>query len=396
MLYLKRHIAFLDESFLLLTTKLLTFFFAKKTGNRIFCNEIREKSYLWQKKEGMKKIIRNIALTASFSAAFMVGVPATAQVCELSRPVVFANLDWDANAFHMEVAKWIVEAGYGCRTDHLSGSTLPMFQGMMRGDIDVMMETWLSNLADVYDRAVASKKVVQVGVNYDDGKLGWFVPRYLIEGDAKRGIAASAPDLKSVSDLPRYKHLFRDQEEPKKGRFYNGILGWVLESASTRKLGAYGLNSDYTNFHPGTAAALDAAISSAYERGRPIVFAYWGPTWILGKYDMVMLKEPPFDKAKWARLLDPSQNPEGAGVAFPDIPVLIAVSGKFHRAAPKLTDFLSKYRTSSRLTSEALAYMQTHKGATAKDAARQFLKTRPNVWQKWVPADVAARVTASL
>ncbi|WAW09358.1 ABC transporter substrate-binding protein [Oxalobacter vibrioformis] len=348
------------------------------------------------KKENIKKLIRHVALAAGLASAFAVSAPAVAQVCEVSRPVVFANLDWDANGFHMEVAKRIVEAGYGCRTDHLSGSTLPMFQGMVRGDIDVTMETWLSNLSDVYDKAVADGKVVQVGVNYDDAKLGWYVPRYLIEGDAKRHIPARAPDLKSVFDLPKYKALFRDPEEPQKGRFYNGILGWTLEATSTRKLQAYGLNDSFTNFHSGTGAALDAAISSAYERGRPIVFAYWGPTWILGKYDMVMLEEPPFDKEKWARLINPRQSPEGAGVAFPDVSVLVVVSKKFHQQAPKLVDFLSKYRTSNKLTSDALAYMQANKGVTAKDAALHFLKTRQDIWEKWIPADVAARVKASL
>ena len=343
----------------------------------------------------MKKHIKHFAMVAALASTLAVNAPVAAQTCELSRPVVFAGLDWDSNTFHMEVAKRIVEAGYGCRTDHLSGSTLPMFQGVVRGDIDVMMETWLSNVAEVFDKAVADKKIVPLGVNFK-GELGWYVPRYLIEGDAKRGIPAKAPDLKSVFDLPKYKRLFRDREEPSKGRFYNGILGWTLEAGSSRKLEAYGLLDSYTNFHPGTAAALDAAITRAYERGRPIVFAYWGPTWILGKYDMVMLDEPAYDKQKWAALNDPRQDPKGKGVAFPAVPVTVAVNAEFYKAAPTLSAFLAKYKTSNKMTSEALAYMQEHKGSTAQDAALHFLRTRPDVWTQWVPAEVAARVKASL
>jgi ABC-type proline/glycine betaine transport system substrate-binding protein len=30
---------------------------------------------------------------------------------------------------------------------------------------------------------------------------GWYVPRYVVEGDAKRNQAARAPDLKTVADL---------------------------------------------------------------------------------------------------------------------------------------------------------------------------------------------------
>lgn len=37
------------------------------------------------------------------------------------------------------------------------------------------------------------------------GAQGSYVPRYLVEGDAERGIEPRlAPDLRSVTDLPRY------------------------------------------------------------------------------------------------------------------------------------------------------------------------------------------------
>ena len=126
------------------------------------------------------------------------------------------------------------------------------------------------------------------------------------------------------------------------------------------------------------------------------MFAYWGPTWILGKYDMVLLEEPAYDAAKFARLNDPKQDPAGAGVAFPSIPVTVVVNSKFHKKAPQLVEFLTKYRTSNKLTSEALAYMQDNKGSTAKDAAIHFLKTKEDVWTTWVPVDVVKRVKSSL
>ncbi|VFT24321.1 ABC transporter substrate-binding protein [Pseudomonas aeruginosa] len=58
---------------------------------------------------------------------------------------------------------------------------------------------------------------------------GWWVPEYLVKGDPQRGIEAKAPELRSVADLPRYKALFRDPEEPAKGRFYNCPTGWTCE-----------------------------------------------------------------------------------------------------------------------------------------------------------------------
>ena len=49
-----------------------------------------------------------------------------------------------------------------------------------------------------------------------------------------------------MRDVVRYKYLFRDPEEPAKGRFYKCILGWNCEVVNTNKLKAYGLDAtDY-------------------------------------------------------------------------------------------------------------------------------------------------------
>ncbi|MCB2777032.1 ABC transporter substrate-binding protein, partial [Listeria monocytogenes] len=70
---------------------------------------------------------------------------------------------------------------------------------------------------------------------------GWWVPEYLVKGDPQRGIEAKAPELRSVADLPRDKALFREPEEPAKGRFYNCPTGWTCESVNSQKLKAYRL-----------------------------------------------------------------------------------------------------------------------------------------------------------
>ena len=71
------------------------------------------------------------------------------------------------------------------------------------------------------------------------------------------------------------KSVFADDEEPDKGRFLNCPTGWDCERVNTRLLKVLNLDASYTNFHPGTGAALDAAIASAYQRGKPMVFYYW-------------------------------------------------------------------------------------------------------------------------
>ena len=74
-------------------------------------------------------------------------------------------------------------------------------QEFLRHTHDVFMETWLPNFEVVYDKAIDGNEVIDVGLFFGDAAQGWFVPRYVIEGDSDRGIEPAAPGLASVQDL---------------------------------------------------------------------------------------------------------------------------------------------------------------------------------------------------
>jgi glycine betaine/proline transport system substrate-binding protein len=326
-------------------------------------------------------------------AGTLVSPSAHAQRCEFDRRIVFAGLDWDSNAFHTAVAQRILRDGYGCQVDAIPGSTIPLINGMARGDIHLIMEVWKSNQPPSWTEGVASGKLVEVAVNFPDATQGWYVPRYLVEG-----ANAPAKGLKSVADLPKFKALFADPEEPAKGRFLNCPAGWQCEVFNSKKLAAYGLNGSFVNFRPGTGAALDAAITSAVKRKRPVLFYYWGPTWLMGQLgaQLVLLHEPAYDPSTWQALSDAKAPADvKAATAYPTVQVVIGARKDFLDQAPAIHQFLRNYRTSAQLVSEALAYMQQSKGS-ADDAARHLLQTHEDRWRAWVPADVAARVKARL
>ena len=312
----------------------------------------------------------------------------SALACDVDRPVVFAGMDWQSNAFHTAVAQKVLEAGYNCKTDVLPGTTIPLLQGVAQGDIDVVMEVWKDNVTEVWNRGLRRRQVVELGTNFPDAVQGWYVPRYLVEGSD-----AVAPGLKAVSDLPAYKALFVDPEEPQKGRFYNCIAGWNCEVINSAKLKAYGLDDYFTNFRPGTGAALAAAIASAFIREKPIVTYYWGPTWVLGKYDMVMLDEPPYETEVFTALAT-SDDPVRA-TAYPVVEVVIGANRRFAEQAPTIIAFLKRYETDAALVSDALAYMEETAG-TAEDAANHFLNTRFDLWSSWVDEPTASRIRESL
>ncbi len=327
-------------------------------------------------------MLGRILVVAALAALSSAG-PASATSCDIARPIVLGGLDYDSAAFGNAVAKAILSKGYGCKIDILPGSVLPLLAGLARGDVDVVMEVWTANPAEAWVKAERDGKVVRLGTNFADAQQGWFVPRYVVDG-----ADAPAPGLRSVADLPGHKSLFADPEEPGKGRFYNCPAGWQCELINSRKLRAYGLDRDFTNFRPGTGEALAAAEEGAVRRRKPVLFYYWSPTWLLGKYDFVMLREPPFDPAVWDAL---SAGDAKAATAYPTSEVVIGANAAFAGQAPNVAALFRNWRLSSAVVGEALAYMRERR-ATADEAAARFLESHPEIWTGWVPEDVAARI----
>lgn len=312
----------------------------------------------------------------------------TTAACEIDRPINFAGLDYDSAAFHTTIARTILEKGYGCRTDHVPGATIPLVNGVARGDVDVIMEIWLANPVQAWLDAERDGKVVRLGTTFPDATEGWYVPRSLVEGPA-----AKSPALRAVSDLAAHRAVFADPDDPAKGLFYNCVPGWQCEVVNTKKLTAYGLDRHFTNVRPGASEALVAAIDAALKRGRPIVFYHWSPSWLVGAHDLVRLEEPAFDRETWTRMLAATK-PEQA-TAYPVSEVVIGANARFAAAAPAIAGFLRAYRSTSADTSAALAAAR-REGITAEQAAGRFLKEKPELWRGWVSDDVARRVAGAL
>ena len=330
--------------------------------------------------------VSNIRSIIAFTGIFMMIIVLGAGQALAKDTLVFAEPGWDSGQVHAKISAFIVKNGYGYGVDFIPGETIPLFQGLARGDIDISMEIWYDNQKEAVDKAVAAGQVIDLGNNFPDSWQGWLVPTYVIKGDPARGIKPMAPDLKSVMDLPKYARLFKDVEEPSKGRFYSCIAGWECEKINDRKFDAYELRDSFNLFLPGSGAALVASLAGAYKKGEPWVGYYWAPTWVLGLYDMTPLEEPAYDKAVFEST---------AKCAYPEVAVKIFANAGLTKKAPEVVEYLKKYETTQAMANKFLAFMQ-EKEADTDQAAMWFLKNYEDTWSSWVPADVAAKVKKAL
>ncbi|MGE5372536.1 MAG: ABC transporter substrate-binding protein [Solirubrobacterales bacterium] len=299
--------------------------------------------------------------------------------------IVFAGASWDSITLHNSIAKYIVENGYGYPTAVTTSKSEALHEALRTGDVDVHMEYWIYDSA-AYAQQIKKGEIVELGTIFDDNREGFFVPAYVVKGDAARGIRPMAPGLRSVTDLPKYASVFQDPANPGKGIFSGGVTSWTVEPVIEKKFAAYGLNQSYVLKQHDSDKALENSILEAVKTGKPWVGYYWQPTNLMGTYSFIQLKEPKHDAKVWQT---------SGRCEFPVTRVAIAITPNLRERAPEVVSFLSRFHMTSALTSEALADLKEN-NVNPDQEAQLFLKRHPEVWKKWVSPDAVSRVEKAL
>lgn len=308
-------------------------------------------------------------------ALLLLSVMTLAACTNNEKSITLGEGDWDSNAIHDQIAKYIIEKGYDVKVNIVLADTSLMVSSLKSKGIDVALELWSDNVV-TYDDDIEAGLYEAVSINFADNKQGLYIPRYLQE---------QYPGLVTVEDLKDYQHLFKDPDNPSKGIIYGGPEGWSATEFLHSKMNAYGLHTQY-NFKPiDSNAILSATLKAAYESGKPWVGYNWEPTWIMGLYDMVLLEDTPYSASDFA---------SGIG-AFPSVDVTVVVRTGFQADFPELYTFFSKYQTSTEITNLGLAYMQEH-NVEAYEAALWFLNNYEDLWSTWVTPEARTKILASL
>ncbi|OUR75446.1 hypothetical protein A9Q83_18710 [Alphaproteobacteria bacterium 46_93_T64] len=337
----------------------------------------------------MKKI-RNLALGAITSIGLIAAasMPAAAATeCGTSDKITIAEMTWLSASSLAYITGAILEDGYGCNVEIVPGDTVPTATSMLtKGKPHIAPELWVSTASTIWDKMIAKGNVYKASdIFASGGEEGWWIPDY---------VAKANPDLKSITDLKANAKLFADISDLEKGRLYGCPPGWGCEIITNNLFKALGLDETFELFSPGSGANLKASFARQVTRKKPIVGYYWGPTDVIGKYNLVKLDMPKHDAEKFKCLTDKNcLNPEVTGWAVGE--VAVAVVTEMKTKAPNVAEFLSKLQVPNAEISTVLAWGDDNK-ASPEEVATYFLKNYASIWTKWVPEDVAAKVKASL
>lgn len=329
-------------------------------------------------------------LAFSFFAACTSLLGTSAQAQEACGRVTIAEMNWASAGVAAWVDKIILEEGYGCKVDLVSGDTMPTFTSMNeKGEPDIAPELWINAVKDPLEKAFAEGRLVEAAHILEDGGVeGWWIPAY---------IAKAHPEITTVEKALENPELFPAPENPERGGVMNCPAGWNCQITTANLYRA--LKGDEKGFNlvdSGSAAGLDGSIANAYERKQGWLGYYWAPTAILGKYDMVKLPfEKPLDRAEFDRCTVVADCPDPKVTDYPKSEVFTVVTKSFAEKNAAAMDYLGKRSWKNDMVNGILAWKEKDQ-ATNEDAARHFLETYPDVWKAWLAPESAKKVEAAL
>ncbi|MEZ5658381.1 MAG: ABC transporter substrate-binding protein [Burkholderiaceae bacterium] len=338
----------------------------------------------------MKRIKNSKWLAAGVLAGAVAFTPAAASAadCGASKKITIAEMTWLSAAVLAHTTQRILDKGYGCNVQLVPGDTVPTATSMLaKNEPMIAPELWLSTAEAIWKKMEKKGNVVKASdIFTEGGKEGWWVPDYF---------AKAHPQVKSITDLKDHAELFTEAASDGKGRLYGCPPGWGCEIITNNLFKALGLeNHNWELFSPGSGANLKASIARKVARKQPLIAYYWGPTAVIGKFNLVRLDMPPYDAERFACLTDKDcANPQLSEWKPGEVAVAVVTSLK--EKSPDVFGYLSKMSVPNKVINSVLAWADDS-SASPEEAAAYFLKNHEDVWSAWVPAEVAQKVKASL
>ncbi|MBC8747365.1 MULTISPECIES: glycine betaine ABC transporter substrate-binding protein [Paraburkholderia] len=218
-------------------------------------------------RNSLKSLVAKVAVSTVVALGVGVGSASAAE------PIKLAITDWADVLATANVARYVLEAKLNQPAKFVNADIGIQFQGVARGDLDIMVGGWLPVTHAVY-YAKYKNDLDDVGVIYTGGRNGWAVPAYVPESEVSSIADLSKPEVKSKLDST-----------------IQGIgPGSGLMQASAKSVQAYDLTG--YNLQSSSEAGMLAAVSRAYQTRQWVVATVWSPHWLWQKWQMRYLKDP--------------------------------------------------------------------------------------------------------
>lgn len=306
-----------------------------------------------------------LATTVSFSglasaADIVIGVP-----------------NWPSVKATADILKYVIEDNFGLEVELQSGSNPIVFEAMDQGSMHVHPEVWLPNQQNLHDTYVLDKGSVVMNPNGVPSFTGMCVTKNTAE---RTGIV----DLIELTDPEMAAHF--DTDGDGKGNIWIGAQGWASTNIELIRAKSYGFDETMNLDIMDETLAL-AQVDAAVAKDENIVFMCYTPHHMFSLYNLVPLKEPAHDSAKWI-IIQPTDDPDwleksSAPIAW-SVPTLHVMYAKtLQDSQPEVASMLSSVKLTTDLVS-GMTYAVIVEKRDMAEYAKEWVEEHADLVESWL------------
>jgi glycine betaine/proline transport system substrate-binding protein len=274
---------------------------------------------------------------------------------------------WTASALNVEIAKQLIESELGYPVEAVAiDENAAMFTGLSDGTVDAVLELWPSGITAAEQAFLDDGTVINIGELGTVGKIGWFVPSYVID---------EHPELATWEGFmdPANAALFATAETGDQGRFLGTDPSYSQYDEAIISNLDLPFQVVFSGSEPATVAELDARVAAQ----EPIVMYWWTPTAAVAKYDLVNVTLPEYSEECYA-------DPAAIACDYPEDVLIKVASAKLEEKAPDVLAFLENFTITTEDQLSMLPAVEID-GEDASVVAAQWIADNEDVWSTWLP-----------
>ncbi|WP_282606101.1 glycine betaine ABC transporter substrate-binding protein [Pelagibius sp. Alg239-R121] len=315
----------------------------------------------------LNKVLSSVAVAAVLVAA----VPAQAA------DVIIGVPNWPSVRVTAHVLKVVLEDNLGLEVELQNGTNPVVFEAMDSGAMHVHPEVWLPNQANLNNKFVNEKKTVRVNPNGVAGDQAMCVTK----GTAERTGISELSDLTNPDMAKNF-----DTDGDGKGEIWIGAAGWASTNVEKIRAKSYGYSETMNLKEIDETLAL-AEVDNAVAQKKDIVFFCYTPHHMFALHDLVILKEPKYEEAKW-NVIQPTDDPEwleksDAGVAWNTAYLHIHYAAELEESQPGAAAVLAKVKLDTNTVS-AMTYALVVEKQDPEDFAKKWVSENGTLVDSWL------------
>ena len=316
----------------------------------------------------MKSFMKSLTLSAM---AATIAAPAFAA------DVVIGVPNWPSVRVTAHVLKVVMEDNLGLEVELQNGTNPVVFEAMDSGAMHVHPEVWLPNQANLEAKFVTDKGTVRQNPNGVNGDQAMCVTK----GTAER---TGIKDLSELTNPDMAKNF--DTDGDGKGEIWIGAAGWASTNVEKIRAKSYGYDETMQLKEMDETLAL-AEVDNAVAQDKDIVFFCYTPHHMFALHELVILKEPAYDEAKW-NVIQPTDDPQwlensSAPVAWNTAKLKIHYATSLENDQPAAAELLSKVNLDTDTVS-AMTYALVVEKQDPAEFAKKWVSENASTVDSWL------------